>query len=130
MKTESELRELDAYIAQHLMGWKRTDKPDNWTAEKVVQFYIKPDGACIVSTPWTSSAYPPNVWAHSWSAYTPTTDPAAAMQVLEKCADECLVQIRRQSDQSWCVWGDTVDSNGETIPLAIALFAKALHENK
>ncbi len=62
--------------------------------------------------------------------FHPSTDPAAAMQVLEKCADKLddpkkynpgVSPITKSGGQWW-----VGNQHAETLPLAICLFAKQL----
>lgn len=109
--SEQELRELDAWIAEHVMGckpkFKRYASHSDWECECPLFSHGKEH------------------LDHGVSDYS--TDPAAAMQVLEKCvADSEGYQIH--IDDGYSVsWGkDGCSANGETLPLAIALFAKKL----
>jgi len=61
-----------------------------------------------------------------------TTDPAAAMAVLERCAEKEAkefdgVQIDKL-ESGWIVSTCEVDAHAPTLPLAITLFAKKLFE--
>ncbi len=102
---EKELRELDAWIAEHVMGY------ENDVIYK--QFYIHPDH--------------PNGINKSDCKFS--TDRAAALQVLEKCAEKLDdpdkfnpgIKITKCGD-GW--WFDS--QKYETLPLGICMFAKKL----
>ena len=132
--TDTELRELDAWIAERVMGWKTVkfiNQLDNVGHGKpVAQFYHHPmEGICI-SVPGQMNRI---------KSFLPTTDPAAAMQVLEKCCaklekDGMSVGICKSAD-GWDVsdvffgvgyLSDTQGDVAETLPLAICQFAKKL----
>lgn len=96
---EKEMRELDAWIAEHVMGLSMEEQFGN------------PDN------PIRGTITPPNY----------TTNPAAAMLVLEKCltmADE--LEIRLCYDCEYKVFDWSKAAKAETLPLAICLFAKKL----
>jgi len=117
--SDTEQKELNAWIAEHVMGWSK---------EKLGQ----------LSCAGTFANQGGEVYIHDKGSYVrlfhPTTDPAAAMQVLERCVDVATATIRKQSDGSFCVWwtdSETMEENyiiGKTLPLAICLFAKKLFE--
>ena len=121
--TTQEMRELDAWIAEHVMGgniephWKCRDCGETVQNDRVT-FGEYHDG-CNGQCDFIESAH-----------YT--TDPAAALEVLQKCAEklrdlEIAVEIYAptRSEPSWFV----LDSEGSisgiapTLPLAICLFA-------
>lgn len=114
----TELRELDAWIAEHVMGlvpYKNgiTEASKNWWIDKSKD-EIK-------------------------QKFNPTTDPAAAMEVLKKCAekmeeeydDSRSIAINKERlTEIWFV-SETDVANGisesaKTPELAICLFAKKL----
>lgn len=118
--TEQEMMELDAEIAEHVMGKKIFD--------------------CVSQLRYGHSE---DTLKNSVPAYT--TDKAAAMEVLEKCAENGVlngefklpVYIRRRGDMQWVVSEsmedveelairDIIVVEAETLPLAIAKFAKEL----
>ena len=107
--TEKELRELDAWIYKHVMKFLNSDFRDENSNE---------------------------LWNHH-KAFSPTTDPAAAMLVLERCVekndlyDAIVVSF---NNNQWIVSSFCNEANeikeqegvAETLPLAICLFAKKL----
>ena len=113
--TEQEMRELDCWIAENVMGFEH-------------EF-----GTCQAKTE------NPCYWRDAISnksiakvAYKPTTDPAAAMLVLEKCLQE--------TEHAECIYAGYMHGGGflvgheqlkieggaPTLPLAICLFARQL----
>ena len=117
--TDKELRELDAWIWTHVLGWvpfREEEYPHrngyalgDDTGEKCLE----------CDMPQCS------------------TDPAAAMQVLEKCAVElggegeraCAVEWLPMEEEWRIIETDTPDgvrAQAKTLPLAICLFAKEL----
>ena len=112
MKTkDSELRELDAWIAEHVMGKNpihRDDKPPTKGTE---------DDYFVVE-----------YLAFSRSCPLYTTDPDAAMQVLEKCQHLTDVVVYKTVQDKHGVRDDISDFavDAETLPLAICKFAKKL----
>ena len=120
--TDKELRELDAWIAEHVMGWITECHEDR-------VLFFPPD---------LDTEKKRRKWSYGISINRYTTDPAAAMMVLEKC-------IMYLSDKFGSVdldhhgkfeiaammrgeyAADTEnDVDAETLPLAICLFAKKL----
>ena len=100
-----ELRELDAWIEINLFG--RVD--------------VKVEGSTFGEISWDSDKMPVRQFS---------TDPAAAMQVLEKCCEKLDAPDKYNPGVSPIVksvgrfW--VGNQNGQTLPLAICLFAKQL----
>jgi len=119
--TTQELRELDAWIAEHVMGWKRVDS--------VLRIFSKDQFA-------TNSAFnePPRVMIYesysSVQSWIPTERGSDAMDVLKKCAEKHQhdIAIGTAGPTDWRVWAGEL--NGATyassLELAICLFAKQL----
>lgn len=114
---DTELRELDAWIAEHVMGWTIFKTTDDWHKAG------SPTSRTIQVLDQTPHFDIPKY----------TTDPAAAMMVLEKCGSENTIAIYFGTDGVWHVeheniYEDRVDfqAKAETLPLAICLFAKQL----
>lgn len=113
-----ELRELDAWIAEHVMGW-------HWLVNSSKTRFIREfDG--------DRAAGSEPLWIH-WDETLPrpTTDPAAAMLVLEKCMTYSANQfIYWQRGGNHIVsmqhWNGDSSIESDTLPIAICLFAKAL----
>ena len=138
--TDKELRELDAWIAEHVMHiplFKEKEGGNNYwfcpTCQKPIpsehvtftEHHDERYGGCGVS-----------VHENTYE-YSPTTDPAAAMMVLEKCCQKETdgmdgIEIDYSKDHPLGEWqiGSVLNSNlhieSETLPLAICLFAKKL----
>ena len=116
--SDKELRELNAWIAERMMEvkcaheWQRISKRK---CKCLKCGYIQ----------WNGSA-------NSCADYT--IDPAAAMQVLEKCAEKCTVQITKECGPypiiNSLVSGSGLGEEAPTLPLAICLFAKQLFSNE
>jgi hypothetical protein len=120
-----EMNKLSVFICEHAMGWKQCaviwDLGDD-------EFFVNPDGTVWVMDGWDKPA-----------RFNPPEDPAAAMAVLEKCAEK-VSQERRTSlnvarvevDGIWQVFAGISRMHPEfyaeapTLPLAIAKFAQAL----
>lgn len=130
--TPEQIAELDAWIAEHVMGWRwllitATDK--------------------LGSDQWYQLIHPDEKWPNRWqiqqvdgpdgkhpdytdlSCFKPTTDPAAAMQVLEKCVAARKNIHIKWGDRCYCVWDGWFEAFAPTLPLAICLFAKKLYGN-
>lgn len=113
---EKELRELDAWIAEHVMGWRGIEwfQPDSpRLADRQPKGFYRSvvNGVCV--------AIP---------AYT--TSPADAMMVLERCQKHGTT-LALNLGSSGQYWVSDCDKKAryavaETLPLAIALFAKKL----
>jgi hypothetical protein len=123
--TETQLRELDAWIAEHVFGWHKIQTGQNHSLCSVCgngfgarhnHYYPDFHGSMSGSVPFYS------------------TDPAAAMQVLKRCVEFAKRNlghsvILTDTMNGYCV-GLTIPSfkfiTADTWELAIALFAKAL----
>lgn len=111
--TTEQHAELNAFCATHVMGMERSQIADCWNA----------------------IAYPHST---SWLGdFKPTTSPADAMAVLEKCADilpRKSICICKMADGYEVYNGGSyyikTVQKAETLPLAIVLFAKALFEKE
>jgi hypothetical protein len=125
--SDTELRELDAWIAEHVMFYKRTEQPDSHTDAGDPLFWDS-GKAVVISRPYFSALH--KKYAHSWSKFGPTTDRAAAMAVLEKCVEIGLLSISMQggSPRVWRTDGELKITNAETLPLAICKFAKEIFQ--
>lgn len=96
-----EMRELDAWIAEHVMGWKISFRAGE------VEIWRTPSGTAV---------------------FHPTTDPAAAMEVLKKCGERACTTVYRTKG-AWVVTSSILvgaEADAPTPELAICLFAKAL----
>ena len=117
-----ELRKLDAWIAERVMGYQC-----GFWAEFAASGPPATNGRI-----WMTLDKP--VDAHG-IPFCPTTDPAAALAVLEKCFkhnEDTTVEIYVGAGEGpeykryWCVGDGRVYGMSETLPLAICLFAKEL----
>ena len=113
--SEKELRDFDAWIGVNVFGKKAIHQHGPPPVEGIEDDYF------VIEYIHCS---------HSLPHYT--TDPAAAMVVLEKCAEKESerfdgVQIDRIKS-GWIVSTCEVDAHAPTLPLAITLFAKKLFE--
>lgn len=125
--TNEEMRELDAWIAEHVFGLELVQEKDltPFTGLKERQFFVFQNGVYQYGSPY-------------YKKLGYTTDPADAMLVLEKCAEKCgamtnpcTIEIQHEPDFEevpWAVSHDRTLMAGEakTLPIAIAKFAKAL----
>lgn len=127
MKLETELRELDAWIAEHLFG-AHIYKTGRGSIAAVFNMNR-------VNEP---SEYNRIIDAqHPWdeNSFNPTINPADAMSVLEKCLDrDGTIVIRRAFKAGgieivWLEGSDEIigpSSDWPNLPLAIAKFARQL----
>lgn len=124
MTTEKELRELDLFCAIKVFGYTKCRTGFRLNASDGRTYY---DGASLL---W---------WADDCGAqsacWSPTTDPAAAMAVLEKCAEktessECL--YLGIVGKEWVVGLESmqIEAVARTLPMAICLFAKKICQEK
>lgn len=123
--SEKELRKLDAWICEKAMGWKQVR--DLQKIEKGGEFFLhETDGPFVHER------------QNYIKKFSPTTDPSAAMTVLEKCTQEienrlgeldCL-QIQWH-DGEWAVCSfddDDIPVKSPTLSLSICRFARKLFE--
>lgn len=89
MKTYSpqELREIDAKVAEHIQGYRRTLNPDEHTTDAATLFWHRPPSSnhkesVLIGQAYTSRGlteeYGKEMFSHSWTHYSPTTDPASS----------------------------------------------------
>lgn len=113
--TKKQMRELDAWINTNVLGWILVD-----------------DGL---------TGRPPGMSDFAYEEYgnriapRPTTDPADAMQVLEKCAEHGewpqFTKLNHVEPLGYYVWTwEQENLQAETLPISICLFAKALFSNR
>lgn len=125
---DTDTRELDAWIAEHVMGFEERPCYRGSARIEGMTFYVA-NGRSV-----TGEASKGN---HQFPKYT--TDPAAAMEVLKKCAEECdmPIEIDRKRDKktgNWRIESGTMAQGllaiappeCNTLELAICLFAKKL----
>lgn len=126
---DMEMRELDAFCAEHVMCFKKVDSwrqlnPDSNT------FWIDGDGDVVLS---------PKKFSIYVTAFSPTVTPADALAVLKKCAEkveqsEKTIGVERLPKGAWRVMqfdilhdGYDFDAEAETLEAAIAKFAHSLY---
>ncbi len=120
---ETELRELDAWIAEHVMGLKL------WV-ETPLQFN------CILSPNQFVLTIPnrivrARIGDNPTKNFEPTKDDCAAALVFKKCVAKCPIGVEVSTNgTNWFVDrpdGDAFEACfAETLPLAICMFAKKL----
>lgn len=106
-------RELDNWLAQNLMGWKKEKRFGTppygifyWIDESLSYKWLRP--------------------SEGWEAWQPTESISDAFQVVEKM-DDCLHLREHGEDGTWCAMfcvSMTEWISGNTPPLAICLAAK------
>lgn len=128
-ETEKELRELDAWIAEHVMGYR-------WFAYEGG----KSNRFCDLQIPSDWQARHGGIQCESsLEGYERdiggvpkyTTNPADAMAVLEKCCAETMQEdcvYIGKTESEWIVGHTTrnFEEVADTLPMAICLFAKQL----
>jgi hypothetical protein len=116
-ENENELRELDAWIAEHVMGFEYPCifEPTGGTGE-----------ICALCN------HHAHFDRHLFPHYS--TDPASAFQVLEKCLERLESKDLRMwkgitKGMYFLAYGECDEDRvkAETLPLAIALFSKKLY---
>jgi len=137
--TEKEMRELNCWIAEHVFGGV-------WYRFKDLEYLKRSDpddGAFIVigidlKHFKSNKDYCPDTGElpHKGFSWIPkyTTDPAAAMMVWGECLKKCDVEITQWQDATGrfhiATFHRTIWVDAETLPLAIANFAKKMFEPK
>jgi Phage ABA sandwich domain len=119
--TTQEMRELDVWIAEHVMEWREVNCLRDFCSGS---FLRNADCDCLAFECQTGT-------------WKPTTDPAAAMAVLEKCAEKLRgmdISIRRRTviGTGWLItWsGDYHNASEETLPQTICAFARELFKEE
>lgn len=137
--TRAELRDLDAWIAQHVMDDSKLvglKKRGYWYRPKACGYTDRESEAGRFTIEEAKKREYPHdepVTIHKFSVREYTTDPAAAFAVLEKCAEREAeanmdgVQIDKIGI-GWLVPTNDVDADAETLPLAICRFARKIFE--
>lgn len=135
--SEKELRELDAWIAEHVFNyvwardtaWIRSDFPRGSMFRKGTKCLVE---KVCKELSWSKltggEAFAPDRYHHV-PHYS--TNAAAAMMVLEKCLskvrDLTMAEYEDlESFNGYRVYGRSGEAIAETLPLAICLFAKKL----
>lgn len=130
--SDKELRELEIWLAEHLFGykWYRFEAGGkHWFTQTHPSAWVQRQGGIEA---------PPEGTEMNSDAPRYTTDPAAAMEVLKKCAEEQTVTVEHSDKNQlgqpqWLVAllgehdGDYVEEFckcAPTLELAICLFAK------
>lgn len=134
LMNEKEMRELDAWIAEHVMGWHKVET--HWDNKSLCSVCGKGFGA-------RHKHYVPDFHSSiTGSVPRYTTDPAAAMEVLKRCAEklceENAVQIQYglNTTYKWYVAtvlkpnGRNICIESDTPETGLCLFAKALFTHK
>jgi hypothetical protein len=130
-------RELDALVAEKVMGGF-VDDPDAGAGTGEVWFWVHPQDGVLRGEPYLMSEDddPEPYWSHSWHRWKPSTNIAAAWQVVDMLykrgfgvgvvmqhgwdtACECIVFKTSIVDD------DTIHASADTAPHAICLAALA-----
>ncbi len=135
--TETEMRELDAWIAEHVFG-KKVHKGENLVFGSA--------GIGRDDFIYSTGKHPTvRMWCEEMSfSWSPTSESSAAMQVLEKCATKLDCEDMRIGfcTGNWSiqsVYREDPGADGrikvwalppakQTLPIAICLFARKLFE--
>lgn len=131
MKPETELRELDLWISEHVFGFSKIEKesPRRWRVRYRIEPGFEGCGCGGFKSPEAAAAY---LW---YQVKHPTTIPAAAMAVLEKCLGKLprSIEISFDADSpgaGYFISRTDDDASqaiiADTLPLAIAKFARQL----
>jgi hypothetical protein len=128
MKTVFDLSntELDMVMAQKVLGLRLSTDPDGLTADKESKYYLHKN-KCLVSTTYAHKFAPP-MWPYgqSWHNFSPTTNKADAMTILELCGFKVSkVQIHaiRFTSGDKEFWINDDDKVSDTLELAICRYA-------
>lgn len=107
---DKELRELDAWIAEHVMGWVPHCRNSACYVLKAEQHTVMTGTSCKAFV----------------DEFLPTVRPAKAMEVLKKCADKCASVEVYKGNHFFEVRHDGMAASSETLELAICRFAQKL----
>ncbi len=127
------MRELDAFCANDVIGFRESQEPDDFTSDDVFQWYKhkahgQTEWRVVVSHSYSNRFAPTGTpFAHSWKYFSPTVSPADAMEVLKKCHQRTEVSLRMDG-KTHQVFGSNSKApiEAETLELAICKFAKKL----
>ncbi len=118
--------ELDARIAEEVMGWRREPTPHRgWPKYKPPSFTDSPSSGIYKVTGTTEDSWITERWS-------PTIDHTAAWEVVEKVQadlDVAFSLIRFPSSNWFAVFGDS-EREADTAPVAICLAALAAKEER
>lgn len=124
-ENEKELRELNVFCAERVMGWRRVKRDMTRDNDFIVH------GGDVLHR---------LIEGASLHIFKPTTNPGDAMLVLQKCADKCeadkMAIVIEKDGSDWIVcamffgsnYESSFEAKADTLPRAIALFSKALFQ--
>ena len=121
--SEIEMGELDAWIAENVMGWKLNGV---WHRVQKDEFALHKDGRVFIHDSIRNGV------CLTVKVFDPTTDPAAAMEVLKRCAGLYAVKVGGVDvNNLWMVANGLTPTmentvRADTLELAICLFARKL----
>jgi len=122
--TTQELRELDAWIAEHVMDCKEAEVLRDLIDGRFIR---NTEGEILI---WRGRPNHPKV-----EQWRPTTNQSGAMDVLKKCAEKrVIIELFINVQGKWTCGTQSVEmgsyqsvfSESETAELSICLFAKQL----
>lgn len=117
--TTTGLREIDAEIAEKVMGWE-PGASDNQYLKEGGEFFVLEDGHVIIGKG------EPGNYCTAW--FSPSEHDADAMAVLRKCHELCIVESGTNGADVFFVRSAhyDIDESAHTLPLAICKFALKL----
>jgi hypothetical protein len=112
-------RELDALMAEHVMGWKRVHSDrDEGDDRKEVAWMLLPDRV-LKGEPYTYSSMG-GLYDRAFAKWSPSTDIAAAMEVAIKMRElDFTVEVGSAIGGRWYASFDDYEEAADTIPEAI-----------
>jgi len=135
--------ELDRLVAEKVMGWIEpadAEMPRVWLRwEEGEKRYVWA-GWWIEEPPKDEDGNIPSAWLLAGNKkWSPSTDIAAAWEVVERLSSRCFIQIHNQVASFMPLWNVSFESredmkflgsaNAETVPLAICRAALAVMEH-
>lgn len=126
--SDKEMIELDAWLAEHAMGWRRVEEWQQSETPEIVS-RVESDGLTVVNSPWRIKDQ--GVYFQQWKFFSPTKNPSDAMEVLKKCCEKRVKIYTQLWSGLWLVAdGEGIIMKAETLELAICLYAQALFKTE
>lgn len=120
--TPAELHELDAHIAEHVMGWMKCGSINQLDHNE--RFYVDDEKGVLIKS-----------YRFTITTWSPTTDAADSFAVLKKCAEHmngASIAINKRGGFFNVAHAGSlhISVEAETLELAVAEFSKKLFQGK
>jgi hypothetical protein len=117
-------RELDALIAEKVMGGLVDGDPERWDKKSETWFYIHSSSGVLIGNPYHVNVFrednEPMLYSHSWRKFQPSTDLVDAIAALETKYQYVIIkEPRGYTVKTWVnEYSGARRAEAETLPLA------------